>query len=453
MKTIAAIATPPAVGGIAVIRVSGPCALQIADRVFTSVSGVPLSQRRGYTASYGSFHSADGILDDGVALVFRSPKSYTGEDVAELSCHGGVYVARAVLRAVLDAGASLADPGEFTKRAFLNGKLSLSQAEAVADLIGAGNAQALGAARAQAGGALSRRIQQLRESLLNLAGHLSAWVDYPEEDIPQLEEGALADSLRQGLEVLDGLLASFDTGRFLREGIDTVIVGKPNVGKSTLMNLLAGCTRSIVTEIAGTTRDIVEDTVSLDELILRLSDTAGIHSTADPVERLGVELARSRLDTAELILAVFDGSAPLEQEDFQLLELLEGRPVIGLVNKGDLELRLSVKELEDRLDSVTVLSALEGEGLDTLKEAIRRKLGLLKLDPAGGILSTERQRECARSARGSLWEAISALEAGMTLDAVTVSLEEAISALRELDGDRVTEEVVNRVFSRFCVGK
>jgi tRNA modification GTPase len=453
LKTIAAIATPPAVGGIAVIRVSGPCALQIADRVFTSVSGVPLSQRRGYTASYGSFHSADGILDDGVALVFRSPKSYTGEDVAELSCHGGVYVARAVLRAVLDAGASLADPGEFTKRAFLNGKLSLSQAEAVADLIGAGNAQALGAARAQAGGALSRRIQQLRESLLNLAGHLSAWVDYPEEDIPQLEEGALADSLRQGLEVLDGLLASFDTGRFLREGIDTVIVGKPNVGKSTLMNLLAGCTRSIVTEIAGTTRDIVEDTVSLDELILRLSDTAGIRSTADPVERLGVELARSRLDTAELILAVFDGSAPLEQEDFQLLELLEGRPVIGLVNKGDLELRLSVKELEDRLDSVTVLSALEGEGLDTLKEAIRRKLGLLKLDPAGGILSTERQRECARSARGSLWEAISALEAGMTLDAVTVSLEEAISALRELDGDRVTEEVVNRVFSRFCVGK
>lgn len=450
--TIAAVATPLAVGGIAVIRISGESALKIADKVFSPVSGKPLQEKKGYTAAYGTLHSQGKVLDDGVALVFRAPKSYTGENAVELSCHGGVYAARAVLRAVLDAGASLAEPGEFTKRAFLNGKLSLSQAEAVADLIEARSAQALDAAHAQADGALTRRIQQLRDLLLNLAGHLSAWVDYPEEDIPQLEEASLEKSLREGLADLDGLLATFDTGRLLREGINTVIAGKPNVGKSTLMNLLAGCPRSIVTEIPGTTRDVVEETVLLDELILRLSDTAGIRFTADPVEKLGVERARSRLETAELILAVFDGSTPLEEEDFELLDLLKGKPAVAIVNKSDLAQRIQLDVLQSKIETV-LLSAREGEGLEPLKKAIREKLGMLNLDPAGGLLATERQRSCALSARENLREALAALESGLTLDAVTISLESSLDALRELDGERVTDQVVSQVFSHFCVGK
>ncbi len=452
-KTIAAIATPAAAGGISVVRISGEDAIPVADRVFRSRSGELLKEKKGYTASFGAVWNHGEELDTSVALVFRGPKSYTGEDVVELSCHGGIFVTREVLRAVLENGAVLAEAGEFTKRAFLNGKMSLTQAEAVADLISARNGQALKAARSQMDGALYRKIAGVQQELLDLAGHLGAWVDYPEEDITEIENSALEGSLSRCLEVMDGLLSSFDTGKMLREGIPTVIAGKPNVGKSTLMNLLSGCRRSIVTEIAGTTRDVVEETVSLGDVILRLSDTAGIRETDDPVERMGVELAREKLENAALILAVFDSSAPLDGEDERLMDELAGKPVIALVNKADLEPRLELDRLRERFDSLLVLSALDEGSLSHLEKAVREKTGLLELDPSAAMLANERQREKAAAARNGIEEALSSLRAGYTLDAVTVSVDAAIDALLELSGGRVTEEVVNQVFSHFCVGK
>lgn len=451
--TIAAIATPLAVGGISVIRISGDEAFAIADRVFSAASGGKLADKKGYTASFGTVCFEGRVLDQSVALVFRAPKSYTGEDVVELSCHGGIFITREILRAILESGASPAEPGEFTKRAFLNGKLSLTQAEAVADLIQANHGQALNAARTQMDGALAKKLQGIQEKLLALAGHLSAWVDYPEEDLPEVETDHLEQSLREALAELTQLLSTFDTGRMLRDGINTVIVGKPNVGKSTLMNLLAGCKKSIVTEYAGTTRDAVEETVVLNDVVLRLSDTAGIRSTEDPVERMGVEIARERISTAELVLAVFDSSNGLDEEDQKLIAQLEGKSVVAVVNKTDLESQLDRDVIQNRFEQTVYLSALEGESLTELAEAIKQRVGMLHLDAGSAILATERQRICAVHAKEALEEAVAAVASGMTLDAVTVTIETAIDDLMELSGGRVTEEVVNNVFSHFCVGK
>lgn len=451
--TIAAIATPLAVGGISIIRISGERAIEIADRVFQAQSGIPLAQKAGYTAAFGQIMQDGKPLDTSVATVFRAPKSYTGEDVVELSCHGGVMITREVLRVVLEQGAVLAEPGEFTKRAFLNGKLNLTQAEAVVDLIQAGNRQAMNAARAQMGNALYRKIEQIRVDLLAIAGHLGAWVDYPEEEIPEVDQGHLLDSLRHSIQELARLIRSFDTGKLVREGIETVIAGKPNVGKSTLMNLLAGCRRSIVTDIAGTTRDVVEETVSLGEWTLRLADTAGIRVTDDQVEQAGVELARARLGQAQLILAVFDSSQPLSEEDRELICMVSGKPVIAVVNKSDLPAQIEWEELEQAFPSLLVISAQQDQSLSALEEKIGQVIQSEKLDLSAGMIATERQRSCAEAAMENLQEAAEGLEAGITLDAVTVSIDSAIHALLELTGGKVTEEVVNQVFSHFCVGK
>lgn len=452
-QTIAAISTPLAQGGIAVIRLSGDRAISIADRVFFSKSGMPLSEKKGYTAAYGRLVWKGRELDESVATVFRAPRSYTGEDVVELSCHGGVFLAREVLRALLDQGAVLAQPGEFTKRAFLNGKLSLTQAEAVADMISAKSTQALKAARSQLGGALHRKLEEIQEMLVEQAAHLAAWADYPEEDISDLSLEELLSTLEKACREMDRLLATFDRGKLIREGIDTVIAGKPNVGKSTLMNLLSGCNRSIVTDVAGTTRDVVEETVQLGDILLRLSDTAGIRETQDQVEQIGVQIARERLDNAQLVLAVFDSSLPLSAEDETLMAALEGKPVLAIINKTDLTNKIQLDVIKKHFPNPLFLSARQEESLQTLEQAIRETVHLHELDTAAGILATERQRECARRARGGLADALGAVRGGMTLDAVTVSLDEAIGALLELSGKQASEEVVGRVFSRFCVGK
>ncbi len=304
--TIAAISTAQGEGGIGVIRISGERAIEIADAVFKNINGKKLADMKGYTAAYGSIQYENEKLDEAVALVFRAPHSYTGENVVELSCHGGIYITRQVLRAVLEAGAKPAEAGEFTKRAFLNGKLDLTEAEAVMDIISAKSRSAARSALSVKDGALRRKINSVKDELLSIAAHLSAWADYPEEDIAEVTDEMIFDSCDKAIAALSHLLDTYDIGQAVKQGIDTVIAGRPNVGKSTLMNLLSGYEKSIVTDIPGTTRDVVEDTVLVGNVLLRLSDTAGLRDTDDKVEKIGVDRAKKRLEQCGLLLAYRD---------------------------------------------------------------------------------------------------------------------------------------------------
>lgn len=453
-KTIAAISTAPAPGGIGIVRISGKESFTVADRVFRGVSGKAICEMKGYTAQLGGAYTAAGEkLDDVVALVFRGPKSYTGEDVVELSCHGGLYVTKRLLQVTLDAGASPAGPGEFTRRAFLNGKLDLAQAEAVMGIIGASGEQAMKAAEAGSSGLLSRKIQEVKDGLMTQASHLAAWADFPEEDVPEVEEEELLSGIRRGKEALIELLRGFDRGRMYREGLATVIAGRPNAGKSTLMNLLSGCERSIVTQYAGTTRDVVEETVLLAGVPLRLADTAGIRETEDPVESIGVQAARKRLETAQLVLAVFDSSQSLTKEDRELMDSLGDVPSIAIVNKTDLPTEIDVEEIQSRFEKTVFLSAANGEGLPELEQAVSEILDTKDFHPEEGVLFTQRQRSDAQRALESLAEGENALLGGMTWDAVTVCVEDALNALSALTGEHVSEEIIDQVFEEFCVGK
>ena len=451
--TIAAISTAQGEGGIGVIRISGEHAAAVADRVFQAVSHKRLRDMKGYTAACGKIVSDGEELDEAVALVFRAPHSYTGEDVVELSCHGGVYITQQVLRAVLNAGAAPAQAGEFTKRAFLNGKLDLTEAEAVIDIITAKSRSAARAALSVKEGALRRRITAVKESLLSLAAHLAAWADYPEEDIAEVTDDMILSTCRKAQADLANLLATYDSGQAVKQGIDTVIAGRPNVGKSTLMNLLSGYEKSIVTEIPGTTRDVVEDTVVAGDVILRLSDTAGLRETGDIVEKIGVDRAKQRLEQCGLLLAVFDNSRELEDFDFHLLEAAKNVPTIAIINKTDLPNQLDINKISKSINKIVFISATTGEGKDELIQAIAALAGTNDLNPSEGILANERQRANVAAALQAVNEAIDAMMVGLTFDAVTVTLEDAIAALLEMTGERASDEIIDRVFHNFCVGK
>lgn len=454
MHTIAAIATPHAAGGIAVIRISGDTAISVAQQCFRSTGGKSLAEMSGYTCAYGSFlDTAGSELDDGIATVFRAPHSYTSEDTVEFSCHGGVFVTRQLLETVYAAGAQPAEAGEFTKRAFLAGKMTLTQAEAVMDVIGAAGKRELAFAHAQQNGALFHRVQQISQGIVRSLGDLAAWADYPEDEIPAVTPESLHAALQPVLEQLDSTLATYDYGRILQSGVSAVIVGKPNVGKSTLFNLLSGSQRSIVTEIAGTTRDVVEEQIRLGNVTLRLSDTAGLRETEDVIEQMGVKIAEERLAQADLILAVFDTTRPLDDDDRRMLEQLPEKPVIAILNKSDQSAQLDTDELEPYFSRVITMAAREGSGLEQLQQAVEELFYQAEVTPELGIVANARQKQCLEQAREQVQLALEALDAGELLDAVTVLLEEAADALLTLTGERVSEAVVNDVFSRFCVGK
>lgn len=451
--TIAAISTAQGEGGVGVIRVSGSDATAIADKVFQNINHRRLSDMRGYTAAFGKVISSGEEIDEAVALVFRAPHSYTGEDVVELSCHGGIYLTQQVLRAVLDAGAVPAQAGEFTKRAFLNGKIDLTEAEAVADLISAKGRGAARAALSVKEGALRRRITNVKDELLSLIAHLSAWADYPEEDISEVTDDTILFTCRNAQTELESLLRTYDSGQAIKQGIDTVIAGRPNVGKSTLMNLLSGYEKSIVTAIPGTTRDVVEDTIMAGDVVLRLSDTAGLRDTADVVEKIGVDRALQRVEQCGLLLAVFDNSSALEAFDDELLKASKNVPTIAVINKTDLSGQLDVSKIKSYIDKVVYISAATGEGKDALLAAIASLAGADQLNPSEGILANERQRRNVSEALQAVKEASAALASGLTYDAVTVTLEEAVTALMEMTGEKTSDEVIDRVFHHFCVGK
>ena len=456
MKDICAVSTPLAEGGISVIRISGENAISIGAKVFKPLSCKSVENMAGYTCAYGKIVDKNGReVDDGVLTVFRAPKSYTGENVCEISCHGGIYVTKKVLRLCIEQGAELAQRGEFTKRAFLNGKLSLTQAEGVMETISAQGEYTLNSANLTKEGRLFRLISDMSRKFVTILGELAAWVDYPEEDLPEISEDNLRESLKNALAGLDKIIADHDSGMILKNGVDTVIAGKPNVGKSTLMNMLLGYDRSIVTNVAGTTRDVIEESAKLGELILKLSDTAGIHETDDEVEKIGVDIAKKKLKNAMLVIEVFDISRELDEEDLELLEYVKrlGKKVIIVLNKSDLENVVERSQLEKYSDYVIEISAKLDEGREELQKATEKLLGIGGYDADSTIFANERQISCAERARKYLAIALESLDMGETLDAVTVMIDNGANALLELTGEKATEAVVDEVFSKFCVGK
>lgn len=452
-KTIAAIATPNAPGGIGIVRISGENAVEIASKIFVPISGKPLTQSKGYCAHFGNVYDNNEKIDEAVCLVFRAPKSYTGEDVAEISCHGGLYVTKRVLRAALEAGALPAQAGEFTKRAFINGKIDLAAAESVMALIGASGKQAAAAALNTLDGNLSREIRKCADKIIGVCASLSAWVDYPDEDIEEINSEDMLSVFVEVHNSLTEIIHRYDCGRAVTDGVDAVIVGKPNVGKSTLMNMLTGFERSIVTNIAGTTRDVVEEKIVLGEIVMRIADTAGIRETENIVENIGVNLAKRRLERAELVLAVFDGSRPLNDDDSDIICQCKNKRVVALLNKADLPLAADRQLIDSSFDFVVELSASTGEGREELENSIRKIFSTDEFDPAAACLTSERQRQCCVNALSNIDEAIEALKEGITFDAVNVCADCAIDALLELTGEKATSAVVDEVFSRFCVGK
>lgn len=453
MSTIAAISTAQGQGGIGVIRVSGEQAFTIVDKIFKSVSGKKIMDIKGYTALFGHIYNNEEVLDEAVVLKYVAPKSFTGENVVEISCHGGMYITKEVLNAVIMAGASLAEPGEFTKRAYLNGKMDLTEAESVMDIISAKSKSAARAALFVKDGALFKKSQQIKQLLLDKAAHLSAWADYPEEDIPEVSEDSIMEAIEESISILEKLLSTYDMGQVVKEGIDTVIAGRPNAGKSTLMNLLVGREKSIVTNIAGTTRDVVEDTVLVGNVMLKLSDTAGIRDTDNEIEKIGVQKTFDKINGAGLVIALFDNNEVLNSEDINLITKIKDMPCIAVINKIDLEDKVDKKYITNNIENVVYISAKQQDNIDELKNMIEKIAGTEDFDPSAGIIANERQRNAVRNAVNSLYEAKESLAMGMTMDAITVSLQETIDYLLELTGEKAGEEIVDSVFHNFCVGK
>lgn len=461
-ELIAAIATPPGPGGVGILRLSGPGAGGAAAQVFRPAGKVPLDQAPDRQLLYGTVLDRAGRpIDTGLAFVSRAPHSYTGEETAELQCHGSPMVLSLALEALYAAGARPARPGEFTQRAFLNGKLDLAQAEAVMDLIDADSPAAARQAAGQLTGALSRRVEGIYSALTDIMAHFCAVLDYPDEDLDPFQTETLRRDLAAQAEALRALAATGRRGQLLARGITCALIGRPNAGKSSLLNALAGYERAIVTPIPGTTRDTLEVKVELDGLPFRLVDTAGLRDSDDPIEQLGVARSRQALDQAQLILLVRDGTRPPDGEDEALLAqaLAQGDTILA-VNKADLPgyacPALPAQGGGHGL-SVVSLSAKAGLGLDGLEaELVRRAQALLpqaQAEAAGALLTNHRQTQAAERALAAVQRAAGALEAGVTPDALLTDVEEAMAALGELTGKTLREDITQRIFDRFCVGK
>jgi tRNA modification GTPase len=455
VDTIAAVSTPPGVGGIGVVRISGPEALAIARRVFVSPTGRALASLESHRVYHGFVVDGDGErLDEALLCVMCRPRSYTREDVAELSCHGGMVTTRRVLDAVLAQGARVAEAGEFTKRAFLNGRFDLTQAEAVIDLINARTVAGHRAALQQLEGALSRRLHELREALLQVSVYLEAGIDFPEEDIDLISSADLAGRLTCIAGQLTRLLGTFERGRILREGLATAIVGRPNVGKSSLLNALTGRDRAIVSPQPGTTRDTIEVSLDVDGLLLRIIDTAGIHASPDLVEQEGMRRARQVMDEAELVIVVLDGSDALTDDDRALLTETAARLCILVRNKSDLPARWSAAQLPAAGVPLIEVSALHGHGLPQLERAIvQQALGDASAVHDEGLLTRARHRQSVAAAFQNVQTAQEGLQQGVPVEFVAFDVSEALRQISEILGEDCSGEILDRIFSSFCIGK
>ena len=450
--TIAAVSTGNVISAIGIIRLTGDDCIAVADKVFTLNNKKSLTEVPDRKLMLGTLRDKQGrIIDQCMAVFSRSPHSYTGEDTVEFHCHGSPAVLAAGLEALYLAGAKPAQRGEFTKRAFLNGHLDLTQAEAVIDLIEADTADAAANAAGQVGGKLKKKLTPVYDALTDLCSHFHAVLDYPDEDIEDFGLGSYEASLKQSAKTLYDLGATYGQGRILRHGVSAAIVGKPNVGKSSLLNALAGYERVIVTEVAGTTRDTVEETVMLGNTRLRLIDTAGIRETSDQIEAMGVERSRAAMEEADLVLFLCDGSQPLTAEDRDVIELCcEHENAIALINKSDLGVVIQPSELP--FMNIIVTSTTTGRGLDQLADLVDTMFaGDMPCD--GSILTNARQYDAIRRAYEAMLCALKGLKLGLTPDAVLADVEEAMEAIGEVTGATVREDITARIFERFCVGK
>lgn len=459
--TIAAIATPPGHGGVAIIRISGPHAETIARQIFRFSRPLETMQSHhfylGHVVDPGTGH----FFDQALLVAMRTPQSYTGEDVVEIHCHGGQFLSQRVLEIVLRQGARMAVPGEFTKRAFLNNRLDLSQAEAVQDLIQATTTQGLNLAWEQLSGRLSEACTALRERLVGLTAYIEAFIDFPEEDLPERTQQELSAEMNALATDIAALASTFTQGKVYREGCRTAIVGKPNVGKSSVLNLLSGTERAIVTPVPGTTRDILEETVVLQGIPLVIWDTAGLRETSDTVERVGVERAKAGLAAAELVLAVFDASGPLDAQDEAVFSLIQQKRMIPVLNKVDLPPAVSSLELQLRLNTTppVLLSAKTGVGFDELGRRVRQVLfaeeGTMKEKEtsSGATVTRVRHHDALVKAEQSLLQARQNLREGVPLDLVAVDLRTALDHIGEITGHVNNEDILDRIFRDFCIGK
>ena len=456
--TISAIATAAGEGGIGIVRMSGPESIAVADKIFNGISGKKASSLRPFQAAYGNIFDPDSgnCVDEVLIIVMNAPRSYTREDVVEIHCHGGMMPLRKILELTLSHGCRLAEPGEFTKRAFLNGRLDLSQAEAVIDVIRAKSDTSLRMAVSHLGGALTTQIKALRDQLLGIIAHLEANIDFSEEDIDELSSTEIIAGICNARSTVERLLATASAGRVLRDGLSTVIIGKPNVGKSSLLNSLARDERAIVTDIPGTTRDIIEEYITIRGIPLRLIDTAGIRTTEDLVEQIGVDRAKEMTAQADLIILMLDRSLPLTDEDREVFRLLAGKTALILLNKSDLPSVWSLQDLTGLVEEHPVIdvSVKTGVGLDKLEEQIVQLVYSGQVQQAeGAFVSNVRHINLLKSVSSHLAAADDAMRAGLPVDCVVIDLRSAWESLGMISGDTVGEDIIDEIFSRFCIGK
>ncbi|MDR1364457.1 MAG: tRNA uridine-5-carboxymethylaminomethyl(34) synthesis GTPase MnmE [Oscillospiraceae bacterium] len=452
MSTIAAIATPIGVGSISVIRISGENCFKIADKIFVSCDGISLNQLSGYHAKFGSIFYKNKFIDEVVALVFRAPKSYTGENIIEISCHGGIYITKCILRAILDSGAKLANPGEFTKRAFLNDKISLEKAESVMGLISANHLKAQEMYSSSFNGDLGLKINKIKSYFIDILSGIDAYIDYPDEDILEVDINKIKEKIISANYEISKLIKTFSFGRAIKQGVRIAIIGAPNSGKSTFMNLLSNSEKSIVTDIPGTTRDIIEETVIFGDLPIVLIDTAGIRETKDKIEKIGVEKSFQAAKTAEIIFMIFDSSKEISKKEIEILEFFKKYKILCILNKIDLDKKISVSLIKKYSKNITQISAKTGLGIENLKKKLNEILGFKKSENENLIIANERQYDILNRSIQSSEKILKFLEFE-PLDIIAELIKETLEILTEFTGENINIEVIDAIFSKFCVGK